>query len=208
MSKLLIQCNDEYTLNLINHEKVLPNISHIVTTNINEKHIKELFQIKHKYRHIKLLLQINITDNLDISDCIKTICNYGFDGIIFSINNINAIDNCVKLAKVLKVLPEPYNFEWELYYININFNIFKDLKQNSEFTEILTGIINVDKNELNKEIENIKIYDITDNISSSHLYITDLNKHILHLLMNIDKRYIMLNNIDYPTSKFIKQIIQ
>jgi len=221
MYKLYIQCNNLDALNLISNEKVLSNISYIIYNmfTIDTSYLQTLFEIKAKNRHIKTILQVQITENYensDISTIIKNLCNYGFDGILFTIQNTESIPNCKKIIQILKKLPEPYDFSWEIYYMNLN-NHFSNY--DDEFLKMMDGIINLDFNVIDSTNipynKIIKVYDqrINNNIQLNRnninkVFILDINRQIIDLLMNFNfqNNNLILNNLHYPTSSFIKNL--
>ena len=143
MSKIFLQYNDNYYT-----DYMLSSITHIVyILDLHEdiKDIENIFKIKIKNRHIKTILQVNISKESDIFKIVKFTCNHGFDGILFSIEDKESIQNCLKTMKALLSLPEPYNFDWEFYYMNLN----NEILENINYT--FTGIVNFD---LNKKILN------------------------------------------------------
>jgi hypothetical protein len=213
MFKIFIQSNDNYSLNLITNENILNNISHIIYNPIefyDNNYIKNLFKLKLKNRYLKTLLQIHIDKDLNILECVKTICNYGFDGILFTLENETFIKKCEQIIKTLNKLPEPYNFGWEIYYLHLRNNINIDL--NKEFYKNLNGIINFESNK-NNDINKINIYNQKQTFRlNSNLYIIEINKNVIELIKQnkinqSDNKGIKKNNINYPTSKFIKNII-
>lgn len=213
MYKIFIQSNDNYTLNLISNENVLNKISYIIYNSYNvadnvtdKEYIQNLFNLKLKNRNIKTILQINVSETLNIFDYIKYTCEYGFDGILFTLNNNESIYKCDQIIKTLNLLPEPYNLNWEFYYLHINKNINIDLE--SMFYKNLNGIINFNLEQ--NFTKNIKIYDAKkNNVINSDFLFSDINMNIIYLLQHLDiNNENNENNIHYPTSKFIKQIKQ
>jgi hypothetical protein len=202
MSKILLQCNDVNLLNLLKNSSILDKISHLIYNSPNElfdlNHIKELFKVKLQNRYLKTLLQVHINEELNISKFIKNLCNYGFDGFVFTIDNMNMLYKLYQIIEILNLLPEPYNFSWEIYYLNLNNNKNLDIK----FINKLSGIISS-----NKKDNSIKIYNTKSNYNLDNVFIFDINMNIIDLLKNTDilinKIY---NHINYPTSKFLKQI--
>lgn len=203
MSKIFLQYNNNYYT-----DGMLSNITHIVyiiDLHENIKDLANIFKIKLKHRHIKTILQVNISSDSDIFKIVKFTCNNGFDGIIFSIENKESITKCLKIIKTLLSLPEPYNFNWEFYYMNLN----NEILENLNYT--FTGIINFDIN--NKNIHNeIQILNNENlqNLNNQDLFITNLDENIIKSLENIikpkEKNTFSINNLKYPTSKFIKKI--
>lgn len=194
MFKLFLQCNDEYSYNLISeNSNILSKISHIICNNTHETLMKNLFKLKLNHRNIKTLLKVHIDDSLNIFDFIKSLCNCGFDGFIFTIEDKTQIDKCYKIFKIINLLPEPYNFQWDIYYL--------DLCDQQEFTDTITGTLN------SQNIYNTKLNNISNNS-----YITELNMNIINLINNIELSFDLQKNketkntINYPTSTFIKEI--
>lgn len=120
MSQNIIQIKDYENLKMLEDTKTDYTICSIDYEHMpNDDILKELYLLKMKNRTLFLLLEIT-NSNYSIKDVIKTAIEYGCDGFFINGNTESEILN---LTNVLSKLPQPYDFNWKIYYTKIKNNL-------------------------------------------------------------------------------------
>lgn len=173
----------------------------------------EMYKIKSKYRNIKTILEIDIDESKSTKCIIKELTNGGFDGIILCLGDIYNIGRIIEFCKILKQLPQPYDFNWTIIIKVGNSVILEDnlTKLKIYNVKYIVDIKNIEDYNINSKnllintsnINNsIFLHFIKHNNKISGIYTTKSEQ--LKLVQN--EAHKQINNLNYPSSSYIKSI--
>jgi hypothetical protein len=199
------------------HAHTLP-CTHIVVNEIAS--YKDVYSYKKHDRNVKSLieLEMNTFDVQNIKEVIKMVTNYGFDGIMFSkLEDNSKISDISRLINAFNRLPKPYDFSWDFYFhFNSNADVaLKCLNKLKNNNVAFTGVI-IDSSILKtltdwgisesliilseNTLDNIKYNKLAGVFVENESHASECYKELKHSIQY------QTNNLDYPTSSFIKQL--
>lgn len=172
----------------------------------NENLIRNLFRKKITDRYCKIIYNIKDKE-YDIKNIIKTITNYGFDGIMFDIYTEMQFKQFKKLIKTITLLPLPYNFKWDFFIKMSNESYIDYINLKNKYKDML-NIYLISQNLENDTISNIDQVKIIKN--RMELYSQKTFFENIYTMFDIDNTFIIdkceMNNLNYPTSDILNEM--
>lgn len=182
-------------------------ISHlIVDEHASESVIEALYMYKCNHRHVKLLYEIHMQEFAPSpKTLVRTMTNNGCDGCIITCNNTVDTTGVVSLLLILKNLPSPYDFTWDVF---IDISTMYDIRSVVELINATSGMniyLIVNESQVSNDLIAPHVLLVAKDSNRIHDLCVGCVRHIFD---RSERRDLInhSNNLQYPTSSLLKAV--